>query len=220
MNCLIVEDDSDIAGIIRNGLSEIFGSIDVIDNAQMAITKILSSEYDLVITDLLLPGINGFEVIDHLKKCHQTPIIVVSGRGDCSTREVALKKGAEDFILKPFSLAELQIKVQRILSQQSNKQLILTSGEMVLNRLTRKVTVKGKNIELQEKEFQLLELLIESPSKIITKTVILKEIWNYDFDPQTNIVDVMVCRLRQKIDSDDNKTIRTVRGIGYTVYRH
>lgn len=218
MNCLIVEDDICIAEQISRGLSGFFGSIDIVNGGYEALEKLMNVNYDLVVTDLMLPGVSGSDILANIKKNKATPTIVISARGDSATRAEALQNGADDFIMKPFSLAELQIRVQRIIGRSAEADLVLSSGDLILNRLERKVTVRGgQSIDLNDREFMLLEMMIKNPAKILSKNLILKEIWNYDFNPQTNVVDVMICRLRQKLQDESQKMIRTYRGQGYAL---
>lgn len=218
MNCLIVEDDICIAEQIRIGLAGFFGSIDIVNGGYEALEKLMHVRYDLVVTDLMLPGASGSDILAKIKTTYNTPTIVISAKGDSATRAEALKSGADDFIMKPFSLAELQIRVQRIVHRNMESDLVMTSGDLVLNRVERKVTVRGgQSIDLNDREFMLLELMIKNPEKILSKNLILKEIWNYDFNPQTNVVDVMICRLRQKLDDESQRMIRTYRGQGYAL---
>ncbi|HEY1078652.1 MAG TPA: response regulator transcription factor [Bdellovibrio sp.] len=218
MNCLIVEDDICIAEQISRGLSGFFGSIDIVNGGYEALEKLMNVNYDLVVTDLMLPGVSGSDILATIKRTKTTPTIVISARGDSATRAEALQNGADDFIMKPFSLAELQIRVQRIIGRSAEADLVLSSGDLILNRLERKVTVRGgQSIDLNDREFMLLEMMIKNPAKILSKNLILKEIWNYDFNPQTNVVDVMICRLRQKLQDESQKMIRTYRGQGYAL---
>ncbi|NUN06918.1 MAG: response regulator transcription factor [Bdellovibrio sp.] len=218
MNCLIVDDDICLAEQIRRGLAGFFRSIDIVNGGYEALEKLMNVSYDLVVTDLMLPGLSGSDILAKIKKNHTTPTIVISARGDCVTRAEALQGGADDFIMKPFSLAELQIRVQRIIGRSGETDLVMSSGDLILNRVERKATVRGgQAIELSDREFMLLELLIKNPTKILSKDLILKEVWNYDFNPQTNVVDVMICRLRQKLDDESQKMIRTYRGQGYAL---
>lgn len=218
MNCLIVDDDMCLAEQIRTVLAGFFRSIDMVSTGDEALEKIRTIKYDLVVTDLMLPGVSGSEIIDRLRKQTATPAIVISAKGDCATRAEALQGGADDFIMKPFSWAELQIRVQRIIQRQGEADLVMACGDLILNRVERKATVRGgPSVELNDREFMLLELMLKNPAKILSKSLILKEIWNYDFNTQTNMVDVMVCRLRQKLNDESQKLIRTYRGQGYAL---
>lgn len=217
MKCLIVEDDFDIATIVSEAIADLFSYIEVVDNGQTAWDKVTSCRYDLVITDILLPGMDGFHFLAEMNRHKvEVPVLVMSGVGDHESRSRGLTIGAEDYLVKPFCLAELQIRVRKILNRHGEDELFISVGETVLNRCTRELLFMNKKIQLQDKEFALMELFMRNPNAIISRTLILKEIWKYDFDPGTNIVDVLMCRVRSRIeDSTGTRLIRTIRGAGY-----
>ena len=182
----------------------------------------MAAQLDVAIIDLMLPGRDGLSVIRDLRAHgRKLPIIVLSARSDVQDRVAGLAAGADDYLTKPFSLAELSARLQALVRRSngvSDVQTRLTYADVVLDLLGRKVTRAGQVIELQPREFALLELLLRKAGRVVSKTMILEHIWSYSFDPQTNVVDVLVSRLRRKIDRDfPVKLIHTMRGLGYVL---
>lgn len=217
MKCLIIEDDIDTAGLIGDSLKDVFHHVEVLADGYSALEKIRNTEFNLVITDVMLPGKSGFTILDEIAQAGiKTPVLMMSGLGDQESRSKGLTKGAEDYLLKPFSIAELRIRVHKILNRSMEDELILHVAGITLNRFSRQLTYIDKTVQLQDKEYALVELFMRNPGAIITKSHILKEIWKYDFDPGTNIVDVLLCRVRSRIqDHIGVRLIGTVRGVGY-----
>lgn len=221
MKCLVVEDDTEIASFVRSGLQELGAQVDVEHNGRSAYDRACLNEYDVIVLDMMLPGMDGYSFLEGIrKKGINTSTLILSARRELDDRLRGLQVGGDDYVTKPFAMAELQIRVKNLLkrSQRSGEVTTLNFADVKINRLTREVTRAGTPIDLQEREFMLLELFINNPDKIIGKALILKHVWNYDFDPQTNIVDVLVCRLRNKLEKDfPTRLIYTVRGVGYVI---
>ena len=196
---------------MQHGLSS-FGHSDVIRDGSIALNHVLRDQYALIVLDINLPGLDGFSFVEKLRSSgNQTPVLILSGRGEAEDRIRGLQLGGDDYLTKPFAMPELILRVRNLLRRQQ-------TAEVHLNRITREVARSGKKIDLQEREFVLLDLLLSQPNKIIGKNEILKQVWNYDFDPQTNVVDVLVCRLRNKLEKDfPSRLIFTVRGVGYVL---
>lgn len=218
MKFLIIEDDIDTSNLVQHGLSS-FGHSDVIRDGSIALNQVLRDHYALIVLDINLPGLDGFSFVEKLRAAgNQTPVLILSGRGEAEDRIRGLQLGGDDYITKPFAMPELLLRVRNLLKRQQVAEISIQYADVSLNRITREVTRAGKKLELQEREFVLLDLLLSHPNKIIGKNEILKQVWNYDFDPQTNVVDVLVCRLRNKLEKDfPSRLIYTVRGVGYVL---
>lgn len=218
MKFLIIEDDLDTSNLVQHGLSS-YGHSDVIRDGSVALNQVLRDQYALIVLDINLPGLDGFSFVEKLRSSgNQTPVLILSGRGEAEDRIRGLQLGGDDYLTKPFAMPELILRVRNLLRRQQTAEISLKYADVHLNRITREVTRSGKKIELQVREFVLLDLLLSHPNKIIGKNEILKQVWNYDFDPQTNVVDVLVCRLRNKLEKDfPSRLIFTVRGVGYVL---
>lgn len=221
MRCLIVEDDIEIARLVQQGLQELNAEVDMESNGRRALEKVMTGYYDVIVLDLMLPEMDGYTFAKTLReKDINTPILILSALRELDDRLKGLSMGADDYLTKPFAMAELQIRVKNLLkrSQKISEVTQLVFQDLKLNRLNRDVVRAGKKLDLQEREFVLLDLFMSNPNKIIGKQTILKEVWNYDFDPQTNVVDVLVCRLRNKLEKEfPSRLIYTVRGVGYVL---
>jgi heavy metal response regulator len=221
MRILVVEDDKGTARFIQKGLSEEGFMTDVVSGGEegqfMATTEI----YDLIILDVMLPEINGFEVLRGIKqKGVSTPVLFLTAKDTKEDIIHGLDLGADDYLVKPFAFAELLARIRAVLrrGQTSDRMQKLIIGDLVLDRVTRQARREDKIIELTAKEFQLLEYMMRNKGQILTKTMILDRVWGYDFDTQSNIIEVHVNRLRAKVDKDfSTKLINTVRGVGYVV---
>ena len=223
MKILIVEDDPKIASFIQKGLKESGFVAEALANGQEALEHLESdSSYDLVILDIMLPGKNGLEVLAGLRgQGLQIPVLILSAKRSVEEKVEGLQHGADDYLIKPFAFSELLARIQVLLKRHQPQKSLPTSLHhfgIRLDLLKREVTRNGKNIELQAKEFTLLEYFLRNPDRVLSKTMILENVYHYNFDTQTNIVDVLVCRLRNKIDKDfETKTIHTIRGVGYVL---
>jgi two-component system OmpR family response regulator len=219
MGILVVEDDSKIAAFITKGLEQSGFAVDHADNGEDGLFLAGTKSYDAAIIDLMLPGLDGLTLISEMRKAKiTTPVIILSAKRSVGDRIKGLETGSDDYLVKPFIFAELLARVQALIRRSTGaaEPTNLTVGDLSVDRLKREVTRSGRKIELQPREFNLLEYLMRQPGRVVSKTMILEHIWNYNFDPQTNVVDVLVCRLRNKVDRDFNqKLIHTIRGVGY-----
>jgi two-component system OmpR family response regulator len=221
MRLLLVEDDLRIASFVQKGLEEAGYAVDHATNGEDGLHLALHEPYDVAIIDLMLPKLDGLTLIEDLRqKKINTPVMILSARRSVDDRVKGLQKGGDDYLTKPFSFSELLARVQALIrrSSRTSEPMSLTVGELSVDLLTREVTRTGTKIELQPHEFALLEYLMRNAGRVLSKTMILEHVWDYNFDPQTNVVDVLVCRLRNKVDRDfENKMIHTIRGVGYVL---
>ena len=221
MRALIVEDDRAIAEFVGRGMREAGFAVDQAPDGETGLELALSEPYDVAIVDLMLPQRDGLSLIDELRRRGRTiPVLILSARRSVDDRVRGLQSGGDDYLTKPFAFAELLARVQALVRRatRSPEPTTLTIGDLTLDLLSRRVTRGSTPIELRPREFALLEYLMRNPGKVVSKTMILSHVWDYSFDPQTNIVDVLVSRLREKIDRPfDRKLVRTVRGVGYVL---
>ena len=221
MRALIVEDDRAIAEFVARGLREAGFAVDQAADGETGLELALSEPYDVAIIDLMLPQRDGLSLIDELRRRGRaTPVLILSARRSVDDRVRGLQSGGDDYLTKPFAFAELLARVQALVRRATRapEPTTLTLGDLTLDLLTRKVTRADIPIDLRPREFALLEYLMRNSGKVVSKTMILSHVWDYTFDPQTNIVDVLVSRLREKIDRPfDRKLLRTVRGVGYVL---
>ena len=221
MRVLVVEDDPKIASFIEKGLQEVGFAVDRAADGEEGLHLGQSAPYDAAIVDVMLPKRDGLSLIEALRKEKlKTPILVLSAKRSVDDRIRGLQIGGDDYLTKPFAFSELLARVQALMRRASGatEPTRLTVGDLAFDLLTREVTRGGRKIELQAKELSLLEYLMRNAGRIVSKTMILEHVWNYSFDPQTNVVDVLVHRLRGKIDRDfPAKMIHTLRGIGYVL---
>ncbi len=219
MRVLIVEDDPKIASFLTRGFQEAGYLADQAGTGEAGLQLALASGYDAAVVDLMLPGLDGLSLIEQLREQKvETPIIVLSAKRAVDDRVQCLERGADDYVGKPFAFSELLARVQAVMrrARGTSEPTRLESGGVVLDRLNREVTRDGRKIDLQPRELALLELIMRNPGKALSKAFLLERLWDYSFDPQTNVVDVLVCRLRMKIDKDfEQKLIHTRRGLGY-----
>lgn len=219
MRLLLVEDDPSIAEFVRQGLEQAGFAVDHAADGEEGLHLALNEPYDAAIIDLMLPKLDGLELISRVRsRRKELPVIILSAKHSVADRIKGLQRGSDDYLVKPFAFAELLARVQALLRRSSGaaSPIRLEAGDLVMDLLTREVFRAGQRLELQAREFALLEYLMRQVGRVVSKTMILEHVWNYDFDPQTNVVDVLVCRLRQKIDRDfPQKMIHTLRGIGY-----
>ena len=221
MRALIVEDDATIADFVARGLREAGFAVDVSADGEEALESTRQQAYDVAIVDLMLPKRDGLAVIDDMRK-HGigTPVLILSARRTVDDRVKGLQAGGDDYLTKPFAFAELLARVQALVRRATRtpEPTTLTVEDLVLDLLSRRVTREGKPIDLRPREFALLEYLMRNAGRVVSKTMILSHVWEYNFDPQTNIVDVLVSRLREKIDRPfEKKLLHTVRGVGYVL---
>lgn len=221
MKLLVIEDDPKIASFLMKGLKESGYSVDHFDQGDEGLHAATGSvHYDLVVLDLMLPKVDGMTILESMRREGiQTPVLILSAKQSVDDRVSGLQKGGDDYLTKPFSFSELLARIQVLLRRHqkgSPEQLTkITHYGISMDLIKREVTRDGKLVSLQAKEFSLLEYLMRNPEKVISKTLILEQVYSYNFDTQTNVVDVLVCRLRNKLDEYGPKTIHTIRGVGY-----
>ena len=219
MRILIIEDDHDTAEHVRRGLEECGHTVDHADNGVDGHLMAGEDCYNAMIIDRMLPGMEGLEIVRRLRAAENTtPALILSALGDVDDRVKGLRAGGDDYLTKPFAFAELQARVEALARRREQDTALteLEVGDLHLDRLTREVQRAGHKINLQPREYRLLEYLMRNSGQVITRTMLLENVWDYHFDPQTNIIDVHVSRLRGKIDKDfDKSLIHTVRGAGY-----
>jgi two-component system OmpR family response regulator len=222
MRALIVEDDRTIAEFVARGLREAGFVVDHAADGTAGLDLAQSGSYDVAIVDLMLPGMDGMALIQSLRRAGvRTPVLILSARQSVNDRVTGLEMGGDDYLVKPFAFPELLARVHALIRRASGTATSnqLTVGDLTLDLLSRKATRAGREIEsLRPREFALLEYLMRNAGRVVSKTMILSHVWDYSFDPRTNVVDVLVFRLREKIDRGfDSKLIHTVRGIGYVL---
>ncbi len=221
MKVLLVEDDPKIASFVTKGLREAGFVVDSTQDGEQAFQFAKEIKYDVAIIDIMLPKLDGLSLIDLLRSRHiDIPILVLSAKHTVDDRIKGLQSGADDYMVKPFIFAELLARVQALVRRSSKpfEGNRITCGDLAVDLLERKVRRGGQLIELQPKEYALLEYLLRNRGRTVSKTMIMEQIWDMHFDPQTNVVDVLVCRLRNKIDKNfSQKMIQTIRGIGYVL---
>ncbi len=221
MRLLVVEDDAKIAAFVIQGLEQAGFAVDHATDGENGLHLALNEAYDAAIIDLMLPKLDGLSLIEKLRRQQKdTPVIILSAKKTVADRVKGLQTGGDDYLVKPFSFAELLARVQALIRRGSvtAHPTRLTVEDLVMDLLSREVTRCGEKIELQPREFALLEYLMRQTGRVVSKIMILEHIWDYSFDPQTNVVDVLVCRLRNKVDRDfEAKLIHTIRGVGYVL---
>ncbi|WP_072281584.1 response regulator transcription factor [Rappaport israeli] len=223
MHVLIIEDDKDVATYIAKGLNESGYIADLAHTGTDGLEMAKNEQYDILIVDRMLPELDGLSVIEQLREeGNSTPVLILSALGEVDDRVEGLAAGGDDYLVKPYAFSELFARVQALTRRRNNdiqNQMILEVADLQLDRLKRKVTRDGKKIVLQPREFRLLEYLMSNAGQVVTRTMLLEKVWEYHFDPQTNVIDVHISRLRSKIDKDFNPPlIHTERGAGYSLY--
>ena len=221
MRALIVEDDRAIADFVARGLREAGFAVDVAGDGEAGLSLALDGQPDVAIIDLMLPKRDGLSLIDQLRRRgRMTPVLILSARRSVDDRVRGLQAGGDDYLTKPFAFAELLARVQALVRRatRSPDPTSLTVGDLTLDLLTHRASRAGVGLDLRPREFSLLEYLMRNAGKVVSKTMILSHVWEYNFDPQTNIVDVLVSRLRDRIDRPfEKKLLQTVRGVGYVL---
>ncbi len=223
MRILVVEDDKKIASFVARGLKEAGFAVDHAEDGEAGLEMALCGTYDAIVMDLMLPKRDGLSVVEELRrqKVH-SPVIILSARRSLDDRINGLQRGGDDYLVKPFSFSELLARLHALIrrANRETEPTRLVDGDLSLDLLTREVTRSGRKIDLQPREFSLLEYLMRNSGRVVSKTMIIERVWGYNFDPQTNIVDVLVSRLRNKLDRDfETKMIQTHRGVGYALKR-
>jgi two-component system OmpR family response regulator len=220
MKLLLIEDNERVAQFVLKGLTEAGHTVDHSGNGRDGIFLAVSEPYDAVIVDRMLPGgIDGLAIVEALRKTGNTvPILILSALGEVDERIRGLKVGGDDYLAKPFAFGELLARLDALLrrSQSRPAETMLVVGDLCMDLLSHKVLCGDKHVALQPREFKLLEYLMRHANQVVTRTMLLENVWDYHFDPQTNVVDVHVSKLRQKIDTDGGRQrLRTVRNAGY-----
>jgi two-component system, OmpR family, response regulator len=220
MKILCVEDNERVARFVKKGLIEAGHTVDHADNGRDGMFLAASEPYDVIIMDRMLPGnIDGLGIIEAVRKAgNKTPILILSALSDVDDRIRGLKSGGDDYLVKPFAFGELLARIDALVrrSQESHVETTLVLDDLHVNLVSRKVTRGGKTVSLQPREFKLLEYLMRHANQVVTRTMLLENVWDYHFDPQTNVIDVHVSKLRQKIDAGSERPLlRTIRNAGY-----
>jgi len=217
---LIVEDEARVAGFVKKGLEEQGFLVEVSDHGDDAYERLRTRGYDVVLLDIMLPGRDGLSILGNLRAQKQdVPIILLTARSELDERVQGLNLGADDYVTKPFFLEELIARIHAVARRRGGEQgTLLQAGDLVLNLVTREARRGGQPIPLTPRELNLLEVLLRTPGRVFTRTQLLERVWGYDFDPQTNLVDVNIQRLRKKIDAGaGTPLLETVRGVGYRI---
>ena len=221
MRVLLVEDDRKIASFIARELRDAGFAVDHAADGETGLRLALDEAHDVAIVDLMLPKRDGLALIDEMRSRHvATPVIILSAKRSVDARVKALQTGGDDYLTKPFAFSELRARIHALLrrSNGGTAPTRLVVGDLTLDRLTRQVSRAGRKIDLQAREFALLEYLMQNSGQPLSKTLLLQHVWHFDFDPQTNVVEVLVSRLRSKIDEGfEHKMVRTIRGVGYVL---
>jgi two-component system, OmpR family, response regulator len=219
MRILVVEDDNKIASFIAKGLKQAGYAVDRCADGEEALVLAETTTYDAAVVDVMLPKLDGLSFIQRMRSQKiRTPVIILSAKASLDDRIKGLQAGGDDYLTKPFAFSELTARLHALIRRatQTVEPTRLTVGDLTLDLLTRTVTRGGQSVELQTREFALLEYLMRHAGRTVTKTMILEHIFDYSFDPQTNVIDVLVHRLRAKIDPDKTR-LHTIRGVGYVL---
>ena len=223
MHILFVEDDLETARYISKGLRESGHTIDHSADGRDGLFLATENSYDLLIMDRMLPGLDGLSIIRALRAAHhRTPILILSALGEVDDRVQGLRSGGDDYLIKPFAFSELLARLEALARRHDSNaaDAVLKVGDLEMDRLAHKVSRAGRTLDLQPREFRLLEYLMRHANQVVTRTMLLENVWDYHFDPQTNVIDVHVSRLRGKIDRDFHQPLlHTVRGTGYCLRR-
>ena len=223
MRILVIEDDLDVCSYISKGMQESGHTVDVANDGKDGLFLATTEEYDVMIVDRMLPELDGLTIIKTIRGAENTtPALILSALGEVDDRVKGLRSGGDDYLVKPFAFAELLARIEILARRQDQssgqEDTTLSAGDLELNLLSRKVKRGDKEIDLQSREFKLLEYILRHKGQVVTRTMLLEHVWDYHFDPQTNVIDVHISRLRSKIDKGfDTKIIRTVRGAGYII---
>ena len=221
MRILIIEDDREAADYLAKGLRESGHAVDLVPDGRDGLIKAATGEYDVLVVDRMLPHLDGLSLVQHLRATGKaTPVLFLSALGEVDDRVKGLRAGGDDYLIKPYAFSELLARVESLGRRPSAAGITtrLRVADLEIDLLSRKVSRGGQPIDLQPREFQLLETLMRHPGQVMTRTMLLEKVWDYRFDPQTNVIDVHISRLRQKIDRGFAlPLIHTVRGAGYTL---
>ncbi len=220
MRVLVVEDQDRIASFIEKGLKEQGFVVDLVHDGDEAYALATTEPYEAIVLDIMLPGRDGLSILKNLrKKGNNVPVILLTARGELDERLEGLNLGADDYMTKPFYIEELVARLHTIVRRSAGEATnLLKVGDLSMDLVSRAVKRDGEEIQLSMREFALLEFMMRSPGRVVSRMQICEHVWNYSFDPDTNLVDVYIQRLRKKVDKDfDEKLIETVRGVGYRI---
>lgn len=222
MHVLVIEDDREAAAYLAKGLEESGHLPELVHDGSDGLQHALDGDFDVLIVDRMLPGLDGLSIITALRsRGRATPILILSALSDTDERVTGLRAGGDDYLVKPFAFSELLARIE-VLARRWHPELVekvLATGDLRLDRVKRTVSRGGENIVLQPREFRLLEFLMMHADQVVTRTMLLEHVWDYHFDPQTNVIDVHISRLRNKIDKQFSlpPLLHTVRGAGYSL---
>lgn len=221
MRALVVEDDHKIASFVVGGLKQAGFVAHSIGNGEDALRAVKSEHFDLLIVDIMLPILDGLTLIERMRQHKiRTPVLILSAKRTVDDRVRGLQMGGDDYLTKPFAFSELLARAQALIRRSTGvaETTTLTVADLEMNLITREVKRGGKKIELPPREFILLEYLMRNAGRVVSRTMILENVWDYNFDPMTNVVEARVCKIREKVDKDSaTKLIHTIRGFGYVV---
>jgi len=221
MRVLVIEDDQETASYVANGLREAGHTVEVAATGRLGLIKAVSDDYDVAVVDRMLPEVDGKTIVESIRASGRSvPILFLSAMAEVRHRVEGLRAGADDYLTKPFSFSELLARVEALGRRGGDlhSETVLKVSDLEMDLLARTVRRAGQNIDLQPREFRLLEYLMRRAGQVVTRTMLLEGVWDYHFDPQTNVIDVHVSRLRQKIDKDFSpRLLHTVRGSGYVL---
>lgn len=231
MRILVIEDDARVRAYILKGLKEAGHVVDVAEEGETGLHMARAERYDVLVVDRMLPKLDGIRIVQELRGSgYRAGVLILSALGDVDDRVTGLRAGGDDYLVKPFSFVELLARIEALgkrLQQQVNAgssgaapATALSAGALHMDLLTRKVTCGGRPVELQAREFRLLEYLLKCKGQLVTRTMLLEAVWDYHFDPQTSVIDVHISRLRKKLGDTHNAIIKTVRGAGYIIEDH
>jgi len=219
MRILLVEDDIEAAAYLVKGLTESGHMVEHAADGEQGLKMAIANAYDSMIIDRMLPKRDGLSLIEELRRMgNMTPVLILSALDNVDERVTGLKAGGDDYLTKPYQLSELTARLQALTRRAHTgvQGTVLHAGDLTLDLIKHKVTRSGRNINLQPREFRLLEYLMQHTGQVVTRSMLLENVWDYHFDPQTNVIDVQISRLRSKIDKDfDSPLLHTVRGAGY-----
>lgn len=221
MRILVVEDEKKLANFIKHGLEEEKYIVEIANNGEQGLEMAMNNQYDAILLDVMLPGLDGFSILQELRKAGlKVPIMMLTARGATEDRVMGLDLGADDYLPKPFSFEELAARLRSILRRSGpEKTTKLQCGDLILDTVTHFAYRGGKEIELTTKEYALLEYLMRNKNRIVSRSNILQHVWRHSFDPESNIIDVYIKRLREKIEYDPSQPqlIQSIRGVGYRI---
>ena len=223
MRILVVEDDEKISGFVGKGLREAGFAVDAVKTGEDGLSFLTGTNYDAAVVDIMLPGMDGLTMIEKLRAAGgRTPLLILSAKRSVDDRVKGFQTGGDDYLTKPFSFVELLARLQALIrrSGMGAQKTLLEYEDLSMNLVTHEVLRGTSRLDLQPREYSLLEYFLRHPGQVLSKTMIMEHVWDYDFDPQTNVVDVLVHRLRSKVDKGfDLKLLQTLRGVGYVLRR-